>query len=93
MKSKLEIFITPDNKIALVDSCASIKKGCKVIHIRNFSIQKALSLDNKTVDGKNSDHYSLGYIGHGGASFLWFRPEVHRRFIKYITKKDLEKLI
>ncbi len=93
MKSKLEIFITPDNKIALVDSCASIKKGCKVIHIRNYKIQIAKTLNEVTVDGKPVSNPAVGFIGHGGASFLYFRPEVHRRFIKYITQKDLEKLI
>ena len=83
MKNNLEIIITADGKYAIVDSFDTIKKGSKVININgNGLIRTALE-----------NYGTIGYIGHGGASFLYFREKIHRRFVKYITKQDLKKMV
>jgi hypothetical protein len=84
MKNNLEI-IKVDDKYALVDGFDTIKKGSKVINVTGSHVGlMRTALQN---------YASIGYIGHGGASFLYFREKIHRRFIKYITKQDLKKLI
>lgn len=82
MRNNLEI-ITIDGKLALIDGFESIKSGCTVINKNGTGVFKT------AVKNENS----IGYIGHGGYSFLYFRQEIHRRFIKYITKSDLKKLL
>ena len=54
MKSKLEILVTPDNKIALVDACETITKGCKVIHIRNFRVFDEVGVEISFNKGVNA---------------------------------------
>lgn len=93
MKNSLEIIQVPDGRFILIDGYDTIRKGCNVIHLRNHSIKKVIPMDVVKVDGTKSESTIIGYIGHGGASFLYFRPEVHRRFVKFITTSDLKKIV
>jgi len=79
MKNSLEIIKFGD-KYALVSAYHTIKKGDKFLHINGVGVRPV-----------EFSHGSIGYTGHGGASFLCFR-EPHRKFIKFITQTDLKKL-
>ena len=79
MKTKLDIERVK-GRLVLVDDISTLKKGDKVLNIAHGTFRKAESLGP-----------SIGY--NSGPAFLYFRETIHRRFVKFITKKDLEKLL
>lgn len=78
---KLDV-INIGGKKALVSDCSSIQKGDKVVNIARNTFMKAQVLPSGGCPG---------YIN--GPAFLYFRDTIHRKFIKYLTQSDLNKLL
>jgi hypothetical protein len=91
VKSKFEI-VSINGRYALVDCVASIKPGSTVVNINKGNTLKAITMDTTYMDGTKIKNPIPCYIGHGGASRLYFRESIHRRFVKYITQRDLLKI-
>lgn len=77
--NELEI-IKAKGKYALIDGFNSIEEGCNVINLNGEYISKC----------SKDDCGTLGYITKDASAFIYYRKEVHRKFIKYLSKEDLK---
>ena len=77
--NELEI-ISINDKYALIDGFKSIEEGCRVINLFNDFISTCSKDDCNT----------LGYINKNASTYIYYEKNKHRKFIKYLSKKDLK---